>query len=384
MNIKYIDTGTLYEGLKGAVVNNSTRISQKNGIPYIEFTPFDEFDWVTLHFSTRDGGVSKGIYSSMNFSFDRGDDYENVYKNYELFLDTMNIKPENCVCTKQTHTTNVIAVDYNMAGMGLTRARNFDNVDGLVTNEPGLCLITYFADCVPVYFIDPVNRCIGASHSGWRGTVADITHETVQLMNRTYGSKPENIHAFIGPSICQDCYEVDEAVAEKFRSAYSRNEIGMILYHTTGDKYQLNLQAANYFNMIHAGIKPDNIGISDICTSCNSDWLFSHRASHGKRGVLLIICSGFFYFLLCSCLYLALNSASSEESFDRLFLPTLVISRYIAASIAIGIAAVSIVDKVSVNTPFSNMDFFTSVYWAELIMYLMSLIISSVISLSFD
>ena len=125
MNIKYIDTGTLYEGLKGAVVNNSTRISQKNGIPYIEFTPFDEFDWVTLHFSTRDGGVSKGIYSSMNFSFDRGDDYENVYKNYELFLDTMNIKPENCVCTKQTHTTNVIAVDYNMAGMGLTRARNF-------------------------------------------------------------------------------------------------------------------------------------------------------------------------------------------------------------------------------------------------------------------
>ena len=120
MNIKYIDTGTLYEGLKGAVVNNSTRISQKNGIPYIEFTPFDEFDWVTLHFSTRDGGVSKGIYSSMNFSFDRGDDYENVYKNYELFLDTMNIKPENCVCTKQTHTTNVIAVDYNMAGMGLT------------------------------------------------------------------------------------------------------------------------------------------------------------------------------------------------------------------------------------------------------------------------
>ena len=155
-----------------------------------------------------------------------------------------------------------------------------------VTNEPGLCLITYFADCVPVYFIDPVNRCIGASHSGWRGTVADITHETVQLMNRTYGSKPEDIHAFIGPSICQDCYEVDEAVAEKFRSAYSQNEIGMILYHTIGDKYQLNLQAANYFNMIHAGIKPDNIGISDICTSCNSDWLFSHRASHGKRGVL--------------------------------------------------------------------------------------------------
>ena len=159
MNIKYIDTGTLYEGfngLGGTTINNSTRLCNKNGITYIEFTPFDKFDWVKLHFSTRLGGVSEGIYSSMNFSFDRGDDNENVYKDYELFLDTMNIKPENCVCTKQTHTTNVIAVDYNMAGMGLTRARNFDNVDGLVTNEPGLCLITYFADCVPVYFIDPV------------------------------------------------------------------------------------------------------------------------------------------------------------------------------------------------------------------------------------
>ena len=286
MNIKYIDTGTLYEGLKGAVVNNSTRISQKNGIPYIEFTPFDEFDWVTLHFSTRDGGVSKGIYSSMNFSFDRGDDYENVYKNYELFLDTMNIKPENCVCTKQTHTTNVIAVDYNMAGMGLTRARDFDNVDGLVTNEPGLCLITYFADCVPVYFIDPVNRCIGASHSGWRGTVADITHETVQLMNRTYGAKPEDIHAFIGPSICQDCYEVSEDVIEEFVKKYGKDNSGKIAYKKDNGKYQLDLWKANKIALLEAGVLDENITVTDICTCCNSELLFSHRASNGKRGNL--------------------------------------------------------------------------------------------------
>ena len=286
MNIKYVDADKLYKGLNKKLINNSTRIAQKDNIPYIEFTPFDEFEWVKLDFSTRLGGVSEGIYSSMNFSFDRGDSYENVYKNYELFLDTMNLKPENCVCTKQTHTTNVLAVNSDMAGMGLTRPRSFDNVDGLVTNEPGLCLVTYFADCVPVYFVDPVKRCIGASHSGWRGTAADITHETVNLMSRTYGSKSKDIHAFIGPSICQDCYEVDEAVADKFRAVYSEDEINMILYHTFGDKYQLNLQTANYFNMVHAGIKPDNIGISNICTSCNSSWLFSHRASHGKRGVL--------------------------------------------------------------------------------------------------
>mgnify|MGYP004467764557 len=205
MNIRYINADKLYKGLDKAVINNSTRISSKGDVTYIEFTPFNEFDWVKLHFSTRLGGVSEGIYSSMNFSFDRGDAYDNVYKNYELFLDTMDLKPENCVCTKQTHTINVLVADSDMAGMGLTKPRSFDNVDGLVTDEPELCLVTYFADCVPVYFIDPVNRCIGASHSGWRGTVANITHETVKLMNRTYGSKPDDIHAFIGPSICQEC-----------------------------------------------------------------------------------------------------------------------------------------------------------------------------------
>ena len=179
MNIKYINTSALFNGLDGTTINNSTRLCNRNGITYIEFTPFDKFDWVKLHFSTRLGGVSEGMYSSMNFSFDRGDSYDNVYKNYELFLDTMGLKPENCVCTKQTHTTNVLVADSSMAGMGLTKPRSFDNVDGLITNEPGLCLVTYFADCVPVYFIDPVNKSIGAAHSGWRGTVANITHEVV-------------------------------------------------------------------------------------------------------------------------------------------------------------------------------------------------------------
>ena len=168
MNIKYINTSALFNGLDGTTINNSTRLCNKNGITYIEFTPFDKFDWVKLHFSTRLGGVSKGIYSSMNFSFDRGDSYDNVYKNYELFLDTMELKPENCVCTKQTHTTNVLVADSSMAGMGLTKPRSYDNVDGLVTNEPGLCLVTYFADCVPVYFIDPVNKCIGADRKSTR------------------------------------------------------------------------------------------------------------------------------------------------------------------------------------------------------------------------
>lgn len=286
MNINYIDVEKTFGGLNPLTARNTTRITDDRGITYIEFTPFDKFDWVKLHFSTRIGGVSSGIFSSMNFAFDRGDDIENVYKNYDLFLETMGLSRNDCVCSRQTHTTNVLAVDRRHAGMGLTKDRDFDNIDGLITNEKNLCLVTYFADCVPVYFIDPVNHCIGASHSGWRGTVANITHETVSLMRKTYGTIPKNLYTFIGPSICQECYEVDENVAEQFRNAYGLNESDIIIRPKGNNKYLLNLQAANYFNMIHEGIHPDNIGITDICTSCNSDWLFSHRASHGQRGVL--------------------------------------------------------------------------------------------------
>lgn len=286
MNINYIDVEKTFGWLNPLTARNTTRITDDRGITYIEFTPFDKFDWVKLHFSTRIGGVSSGIFSSMNFAFDRGDDIENVYKNYDLFLETMGLSRSDCVCSRQTHTTNVLAVDRRHAGMGLTKDRDFDNFDGLITNEKNLCLVTYFADCVPVYFIDPVNHCIGASHSGWRGTVANITHETVSLMRKTYGTIPENLYTFIGPSICQECYEVDENVAEQFRNAYGLNESDIIIRPKGNNKYLLNLQAANYFNMIHEGIHPDNIGITDICTSCNSDWLFSHRASHGQRGVL--------------------------------------------------------------------------------------------------
>ena len=286
MNINYIDVEKTFGGLNPLTARNTTRITDDRGITYIEFTPFDKFDWVKLHFSTRIGGVSSGIFSSMNFAFDRGDDIENVYKNYDLFLETMGLSRNDCVCSRQTHTTNVLAVDRRHAGMGLTKDRDFYNIDGLITNEKNLCLVTYFADCVPVYFIDPVSHCIGASHSGWRGTVANITHETVSLMRKTYGTIPKNLYTFIGPSICQECYEVDEHVAEQFRNAYGLNESDIIIRPKGNNKYLLNLQAANYFNMIHEGIHPDNIGITDICTSCNSDWLFSHRASHGQRGVL--------------------------------------------------------------------------------------------------
>lgn len=152
--------------------------------------------------------------------------------------------------------------------------------------NPGLCLVTYFADCVPVYFIDPVNKSIGAAHSGWRGTVANITHEVVKLMKETYGSRPEVIHTSSVHQSVRTVMRLMKLLQVKIQTDYGLKESDMMLYHTKDDKYQLNLQTANYYNMIHEGILPDNIGITNLCTSCNSDWMFSHRASYGKRGVL--------------------------------------------------------------------------------------------------
>lgn len=228
----------------------------------------------------------------MNLSFNLDDKMENVSKNFLIISEILNIPVTNMVYSKQTHTTNVLVVNENHKGMGIVKPRDFDNIDGLVTNCSDLCLVTSYADCVPLFFVDPVKKCIGTSHSGWRGTVGNITKNTIELMKKEYNSNPSDIKAFIGPSICSDCYEVSSDVARQFRGAYLKDQADCILRDgVIPGKYQLNLQIANYFNMINAGIKPENIGISDLCTSCNSKYLFSHRASNGKRGILC----GFIY-----------------------------------------------------------------------------------------
>lgn len=271
---------------KNVLSRDTTRFSEINGVTFVEFKPFDRFDWIKLHFSTRLGGVSSQEFTSMNFSFDRGDDYSNVLENFNRFTATLGLTPDNCVSSKQTHTKNVLKVDRMHSGMGVTRDRDFTDIDGLITNEKNLCLVTSFADCVPVYFVDEKNHCIGASHSGWRGTVANITEETLKRMKEEYGTNPKDVYAFIGPSICQDCYEVDDVVYNEFREKYSEAEMRDMFVVKDNGKYQLSLWMANYYNMINSGIKSENIGITDLCTCCNSDILFSHRASKGKRGVL--------------------------------------------------------------------------------------------------
>lgn len=259
----------------------------KNGeeLPLFHYPLLDETGIVRHCFTTRYGGVSEGMFSKLNLSFTRGDVKESVEENYRRIAEAMGVPYEKIVCSDQTHTTNVRVVTQADAGTGIIRPKDYTDVDGLITNVPEITLATFYADCVPLYFVDPVHHAIGLSHSGWRGTVARMGKCTLEAMRREYGTKAADVYCVIGPSICQDCYEVSEDVAVQFEEAFSGHESEILLNKGNG-KYQLDLWKANEIVLLEAGVKPEHLAVTDVCTCCNPELLFSHRASHGKRGNL--------------------------------------------------------------------------------------------------
>lgn len=264
---------------------STTRINFNNGVPYISYRILDDIPWLKNAVSTRLGGVSKDYLASMNLGFNRGDLDENVIRNHEIFANVIGVNPKNIVTGNQTHTTNVKVVTKDDCGKGIYRDRNYTDIDGLITNEKGIVLATYYADCVPLLIVDTKNKAIGLSHSGWRGTVGKIGKVTIEKMGELYGTKPEDIVACIGPSICQKCYEISEEVAVQFKEAFPDN-IKEILIDKGNGKYQLDLWECNRINFKEAGVLPENIMVTDICTCHNTDVLFSHRGHNGKRGNL--------------------------------------------------------------------------------------------------
>lgn len=262
------------------------QVNEKGDVPYLTFPALEKSGVVTHGFSTRLGGVSKEHLFSMNLSFARGDKEENVRENFARIADAIGFKTENLVFSDQTHTTNVRIVTEADRGKGFVKERDYTDVDGLVTNVPGIVLATFYADCVPLYFVDPVKKVIGLSHSGWKGTVGKIGKETVKKMQETFGSNPTDILAAVGPSICQSCYEVSEVVILQFQENYDEQYWDDLYYRKENGKYQLNLWKANEIVFLESGILPEHISITDICTCCNPELLYSHRATQGRRGNL--------------------------------------------------------------------------------------------------
>lgn len=261
-------------------------IKENKGVTYLTYPALEELSGFVHAFSTRLGGISEGIYSSMNLSFTRGDDENSVMENYRRLAEAVGFSVENIVTSDQTHTANVRVITEADRGNGITKPRPYTDVDGMITNVPGLVLATFYADCVPLYFIDPVRKAIGLSHSGWRGTAAHIGAVTVRKMQEEYGSLPEDIYGAIGPSICQECYEVSEDVILEFQKTFPEQSWRDLFYRKENGKYQLNLWEANRQIMLEAGLIEEHISLPGLCTCCNPEFLFSHRASRGKRGNL--------------------------------------------------------------------------------------------------
>lgn len=266
--------------------SNNTDLNFVDGVGFLTFPALSELKFINHAFSTRIGGISKDGYKSMNLNFRQGDDPANVTENYKIFCRAAGFDYNTLVSSSQDHNTFVRCVTKQDCGIGIYREHDIKSVDALVTNEPGVTLVTHYADCTPLYFADPEKKVIALAHAGWRGTVEKIAEATVNVMCEKYGCDPTDIVAVVGPAIGPCCYEVDTPVYERFASltelkpAYFTRTLGH-------GKHIVDLKETNRRMMLEAGLMSINITISDVCTKCNSGLLYSHRASGGKRGGLV-------------------------------------------------------------------------------------------------
>jgi len=258
------------------------KLNDKNGVKYFTFENIEETGFVNHAFSTRVGGTSTGFFESMNLIFSSGDKKEIVEENFKIFCNTCEMDYKKIVRGKQIHDNKVkIVTKDDVCGF----ERNLHGFDGYITNSSDVVLVTFHADCAPLFFVDVKNKAIGLAHSGWKGTAKKIGKSVVEAMADTFGSNPKDIVAAIGPSIGKCCFQVDKPVVEVFEKTmdfaekyiYDDNEQG---------KYKLDLWEINREIMVESGILPENIEITNRCTMCEDEIFYSHRRMGGKRGSL--------------------------------------------------------------------------------------------------
>ena len=251
-----------------------------------EYLSSDVISGGVVHcFSTRHGGVSTGHLASLNLGIHRGDLRENVLENYRILGKAVGFLPEQTVFTHQTHTANVVRVGKADRTHGLY-SEVLEERDGLITNEPGVALTVFSADCTPILLFDPVKRAIGAVHAGWRGTAAGIVRNCVEAMSREFGSEPANLRAAIGPCIGQCCFETDRDVPDAMRQALGKAAETAIRSAENG-KFYVDLKRLNALWLQNAGV--ETVDVCADCTACRPDRFWSHRRVGSARGSLAAI-----------------------------------------------------------------------------------------------
>ncbi|OWA36716.1 multicopper polyphenol oxidase [Saccharibacillus sp. O16] len=263
----------------------------ENGAELFEISPWQAFDGLSAGFTGRGGGVSEGMYHSLNCALHVDDQPEHVRVNRTRVAEANGFRFEDWTCGEQVHKAEVAVVTAADRGRGRNdRESAFADTDGLLTDVPGILLTSFYADCVPLYFFDPQRRVIGLAHAGWKGTVAEIARRMVEKMQAHYGSRVEDIQAAIGPCIGESRYEVNEVVMDQVRVLLEKekgNESRSLADFSEdlgGGKALLNLKELNRHIMIRSGIRPENIQCTDWCTASRTDLFFSHRQEKGRTG----------------------------------------------------------------------------------------------------
>lgn len=264
------------------------RREQRDAVFY-RIPSFNAFPFIRHGFSTRLGGVSQPPFDAMNLSFTRGDDETAVRRNFEMFCQAVGVSTQHLVLSKQTHGIRLHYATEADRGNGFDRPNTLEDIDGLYTDRPDVVLCTQYADCVPLFFLDPRKKVIALSHAGWRGTVADMAGTTVRTLQDAFGCSPDDLLCGIGPSIGVCCFEVDAPVFDAF--AATRRLSGEWFTALPNEKFRIDLWQVNRIFLEQAGIAPSHISVSGLCTHCRPDEFWSHRTTGAVRGSLAAVLS---------------------------------------------------------------------------------------------
>lgn len=265
-------------------IGNGATLVSDGDLKYVQFDCFEKYSDCLIHcMSTRAGGVSTGECFSLNLGYNRNDAGENVSENFRRICDTVGIDCRSLVFSNQIHDTRIRIVSEDDKGKGFCRESDIIGYDGLVTDRRGVTLVTFYADCVPLFFYESEKKVAALVHSGWKGTLENIAGEAVKKMAADFYCRKDKIIAAIGPSINKCCFEVGSDVHERFAHKY--NDAGFFQY-IGDDKCKLDLQGIISAELVKSGLLPENINRSGICTKCNSSLFFSHRGDSGRTGSL--------------------------------------------------------------------------------------------------
>lgn len=230
-------------------------------------------------FSTREGGVSKGPFASLNLHWSKEGCTGEVLENYRRFAQGAGLHYADMAIVNHAHGAVVLRLDASHRGRGFSLPP-LPFCDGIVTNDPAVALVTSHADCGAFFFYDPVAGAIGLAHAGWKGTLAQIGFVMAQTMSREFGTNPADILAAAGPCICPRCFEVDEPLADRFAQTF----IPAVKLPGPPGKAHVDLPACAALQFLRAGILPGHITLMDACTFENPDLFFSHRRDKGVTG----------------------------------------------------------------------------------------------------